>query len=828
MGIAAPYRGLSHTSRRFSLDSEEDENSDDISSFNTGVDYFSDHHSLSSEQGFSEPLKYNSLREIGQRDPQAQSDYLKFRPRAFESSYKSPDLDRASPAHQDPLSNRMTYSIKGLRVPDPCPAAIFRPIIRVYPPPLGRPDETGSGLDYMCSSPFIEHIDITTVWKGLLISDAERLLYLDQVFKDSLEDLLADALENAHKEFQQRFASCHEPNFGTLVTPSLNRQLSFNLRHLVLSMNNRLRLCGKLLEKGLWRGFTMLVPLFLASCDCLVGFEGNGDEDTAVEIFVHNCGPAKCISPPGPVNEAAWIPDILSFNEINQIQREGQELIIIPHYCGNAAFTADVTRTNIQFSIESAETWLVWDENISGFRGTVPLFSELGRIRRPGKVYGSPRDGSYTMINVLRVEIKALLIAGYSSSIRFERSIRARLTFKIVPWFAHDSACAPTDDLVRPFSPHYPDYEPPGPASTSSKPEEELEHENPRSNITEDDLNHCVSSQDSRTSWAEHSLSTTSLQSFKMSQRKRRAASDLKIPFPAKRYRENEDKQSLLGLFNSPNKDLSIANFQKESAEFCSRSATPETGSSHSVSSIDTQIASSDVDKAPEVKHREEDAEGTKPFHANLSALAVRNKSLDSIYAMHVTQEKNDVEASPAEQGILPGRQHTDSRNTSLDRHLINGASRTKRRQKDELCNLQSATRSGTSNGISQNPEAIHASLYSPISGSRQSSSSIEIIVEDPTVDPQFRHEQAVLWNILSTREALSKKKEGTVSEHEVKEMFAAMRLSAAEKKDWEMAKMGYSDVWDDIFNSSGSDNQIDMDGSDADSSCQEKPDHSG
>lgn len=706
IGATAPYYSLLHTPR-FSLDNEEEELDSNISTFNTSI-------GCSSDQDFPEELLYccDSPKKSQQapQAPQAQHDSLAFRPRTAKPSHIPPHSSPAGLIHKGCLSNNMSYSIKGLGVAQSCPQAMFRPVIQAYPIPHRA--KSGSSLGYLHASPFIEHIDITTTWKGLLLSDAEQLLYLHRAFKDSLEDVLADAINNMHKELQQQYASYHKSDVGVLVKPSLNRQLSFSLHHLILSMSQRLELCGKLLEKGSTRDFRMIIPLYLSSCDCLLGFEGDGVGDATVEVCVQHRDPLTHTVSLGPVHQAAWISDMLSFNEIRKVQREGQELIIIPRYCGNAAFTANITRTSVGFSIESSQPWLSWDQSISGFRGQVPLYSEMGgrRMKGSGKVYGVPPDGSYATIKALRIEIKASLTAGYGSSIRLERTIRARLTFKIIPWYAHDSACAPTDDLVRPFSFRYHECDSPAPSSRSSRLHGEVGHQSPLSDILYKGPNPSLSSRISSPSSTKYLPGAMDLQSPVSSSRKRRTTSCLEVPSPTKRQREN-----------------------------------------------DTEASS-----------------------------ALEAKSSDG-------------------QGIPP-------RKNSVDEHTINEISQPKGAQVEELCNLKSRISSETWTGSSPKPASSDDVLDTLSSGtSRNSSILTEIIIENPDVDPRIRHEQAILWRLLSLKEKSGKHDEETMCAHELKDMYAAMKLSAVEEEKREMAKLGLDDVLDDVFIASSSD----MDGSD-------------
>lgn len=799
MGIAAPYRSLSQRLRRPSLNQEENDHGHDESPSSVHMDCSSDHHSFSSDQGYPDSLKNNTSYKIKRNTQHAQDYPQNLKPGPLSPPSKSPHLNPLSLAHPECLSDRTIYSIKGLSVAQACSQAMFRPTIRVYPPPYGRPDKSGSSLDYLRSSPFIEHIDITTVWKGLLLRDAEQLLYLDRTFKDCLEDVLAETLDEMHEEFQQQCAPYHDRDSGALVISSLNRPISFALQHLVLFMSQSLKLSGKILERGSTRDFEALLPLFLVSCDCLMDFEGDSRGDTAVDICLRYCDPSNEVFPIEPATEAAWIPDMLSFNKIDQFQREGQELIIIPRYCGNAAFAANITRTDIQYSVEPPEPWITWDQSISGFRGKVPLFSEAGCVRRPGKVYRSHRDGPYATTNVLQVEIRALLTAGYGSRIRLQRTLRVRLTFKILPPLAHDSASASTDDHVAPFCLHYPECDSPAPSSISCRSVEDNEDESSWSAIASDDLSVSAGSQSSR------------------------AASGLKIPFFTKRHGEDENKRHVLGTFNPDIEDFSIANLREEVEECRSRSTTPEARSSCSVWTlhsrdnlspmhVETHNVSVNVDKIPEANDSEMVSVGTMPFDESQSTLAARKMDLDPIYASPVDYAKSEAEANSAQQGKLSNGQCIDLRITSSDGNLTSGVSQSKRLRTDELCDSKLGTYSNARSGISNMVQSSHDGLCTSNSGSRHSSSTMDIIVENPDDGPRRRREQAILWNVLSIRAAQSNDKGETMSADELKHMCTAMKMSVREEEDREMAKMGFSEAFDDIFISSCSDSDVDMD----------------
>lgn len=780
-----------------SLNLEEDDHDYDGSSSSARMDCSSDHHSHSSDQGFPEFLKAIRPHKIKRQTQRTQDFPWMFEPRSFRCASKSPQFIPVSLVHQESLLNGTKYSIEGLTFAQACPQGIYRPSIRVYPPPYGRPDKISSTLDYLRASPFVEHIDIATIWKGLLLRDAEQLLYLERTFKDCLEDLLADALFDVLEEFQQQCASCHSRNSGASIASSLNRQLSFTLRHLVLLMSQRLKFCRNPLKSGSTQDFEALIPFFLVSCDCLMGLEGESLEDTAVDICVRYCDSSNDMYPIGPAIEAAWIPDMLSFNKINQFQREGEELIIIPCYCGNAGFAANITRTDIQYSIEPPEPWLMWDESISGFRGIVPLIPNAGCVRRPGKVYRNYRDSPDATTNILQIEIRAILTAGYHSRIRLQKTIRVRLTFKILPQFANDYPWALRIDPATPSCLNYREYDSPASLSIGRKSVEKDEDESARSDITSADGNFSVRSQSSR------------------------AASGSQTTCPMKRHREDGHKQDVIGMLNPRMEELSIT-LHQEVDECRSRSTTPGASSSYSVWTLQSRdnlppvgvegpIVNVNVDKTLEVNDSEMVSAGAMPFDEKLSTLAAVNVNSDPIFALPVDHAKSDAEAKIAQQRTFTIEQCIDPRIISREGNLTSGISQSKRLQTDELCNSKLRAYSDAWKDIPYRAQSSHDGFCASTSGSRLSSSTMDMIVENPNDGPRMRRDQAVLWNVLSIREAQSNDKEETMSVDELKDMCSAMTMSVREEEDRKMAKMGFNDL-DDIFISSGSDSDIEMD----------------
>ena len=131
--------------------------------------------------------------------------------------------------------------------------------------------------------------------------------------------------------------------------------------------------------------------------------------------------------------------DILLFPCLDILPREGSIIEIRPRYHRgvfderNDNYYSDVT-----YNIDDLPPWLHWDETISGWTGRVPMYSELRGMSTPSRqVIDGGRDGPYAVLHLLRIEVKATLIVRHSSlSVGLKRTIRTRLTLKVVPWYA--------------------------------------------------------------------------------------------------------------------------------------------------------------------------------------------------------------------------------------------------------------------------------------------------------------------------------------------------------------------------------------------------------
>lgn len=285
------------------------------------------------------------------------------------------------------LSRDVPLVMEGLGFSHRCPQDMFKPVIRGYPSPYGREIKETPSLNYLRSSRFIEHMDVATIWKGMSFSDAENLFAIQQVFKASLECLLADATKQLRDEFERNSSSSNANNPQRMFKMTCTRQLALSRSQLIQTMIQRLKTFEHQPMESTMREPTELLQLYLSSTDCLIDFDEDDFLDMAIEVCVHYEKPLSYHAAPKIVAKVAWIPDLLSFEPVHEVQREGQNLVIIPHYQTHAVFTTAGSPTIVCFSIESSQTWLSWDERISGFRGIVPMYSEMQGIHdQPSKV----------------------------------------------------------------------------------------------------------------------------------------------------------------------------------------------------------------------------------------------------------------------------------------------------------------------------------------------------------------------------------------------------------------------------------------------------------
>ena len=276
--------------------------------------------------------------------------------------------------------------------------------------------------------------------------DANELFRIHRAFVSTLEKLLANELWQIYQQLQQQDSSGSTKPIHTLLSAGIVRGISFCRDQLVSEMADALYSAKENMAKAK-SGF---LRLYLIATDALVQYYEEGPRDTSITIRVR-CDPLSLIN--HPVVDAAWVPDSLKFEGLDEFPLEGQSFSIIPRYHSKSAFRLAHFPKNVKYSIESESrdsphSWLVWDNEIAGFKGTVPFYSEVNGYDNHRT--STCRGPCESISNTLKVIVHAVLVDDNGSSIRHERILRARLTIKVVPWYANRSSRETKESLSVP------------------------------------------------------------------------------------------------------------------------------------------------------------------------------------------------------------------------------------------------------------------------------------------------------------------------------------------------------------------------------------------
>ena len=665
--------------------------------------------------------------------------------------------------------------IEGLNNGQFCPEDIFNPVIRLYPPPYGRKFLDSQGLDYLRQSPFIEHVDVTTIWKGITLTDAKMLFYLHQAFKASLEKILAEVLDELYKTFRQEFMG-YRPNLSqSPIDLLLTRQATFSRSQLVQNIVEVLKPLEQRSADDTTQGAMRLLPIYLSTCDRFMNSDDGDSQDTIVEVSMRAQDHSHVNLSFLPVIEVAWIPDLVSFEQVSEYHREGEELRIIPQYRSNNVFANEPSDTSVHYSVTSAQKWLIWDQSISGFKGTVPMYSGT---RSPGnetgEVYGAHRDGSVTVINVVRVEIKATFTQVYRPCVRVEKAIRVRLTLKIIPWYSRKGSGTLSEDSIK-LTP----YQMPRRLYSQSSAEDTIPEVKPHhmrwSDIYVDNMPQVDTSKITCKGMPTSSRAPRDLQppTTPLSKsRKRCTSSSPDSQSPTKKCRENGN-------------DLWSNEKQGSSFMECTSGSPPESKSTLSSSRQRSEplqdffhnrfaplcsdtLSSDGEDSQPiQLESFGRSVATTLPIRASRSAGSVTTRCTSDTSGSLSDKTENKAVENPTGKSLLP----QGATNTSLDREIA-----------------------------FEHDEAILDPSDSEVSGSCHNACNLELIIEDANVDPETRKEQALLWKILCTQQRKAIVDDPTLSPQERKNLYNAIKHSTEEQEQSMNPRKSDNDVLDDIF----------------------------
>lgn len=328
-------------------------------------------------------------------------------------------------------SGPITIPIRGLASEFLQPLDFFVTVRRLHPNNEGRKYETLQ--KHASQAPVVEHVDISTTWIGLEYIDAEELFRIHRSFCKKFDEILARELWHVYHQLQQQDSVGNINPVPSLYTDGIVRGIAFCRNQLHDAMADALYSTVEEIE----RSQSGLLRLYLAARDCLEQYHEDSSRDASVIIRMR-CDQSSPIA--YPIVEAAWVPDSLVFENLDEFPCEGREFLVIPRYLSKSAFRPARFPTNVKYSIESQPSllsWLVWDGRIGGFRGTVPTFSD--KMDYTGCYTNrSCKSCGGSIYNKLAFVVRAVLSDDNGSSIGYQKTLRARLTIKVVPWYAND------------------------------------------------------------------------------------------------------------------------------------------------------------------------------------------------------------------------------------------------------------------------------------------------------------------------------------------------------------------------------------------------------
>ncbi len=122
-----------------------------------------------------------------------------------------------------------------------------------------------------------------TIWKGLSLIDAERLLQLHQIFKKTLQELIADQMRMLDRTFRQQQLKS-TPSDRSSDPATFCSRLIFSRSELIDSMVHPPQESPEFFGNFETGDFEKLLPFYLASCDYLVDVEPTGSQNTAIDL----------------------------------------------------------------------------------------------------------------------------------------------------------------------------------------------------------------------------------------------------------------------------------------------------------------------------------------------------------------------------------------------------------------------------------------------------------------------------------------------------------------------------------------------------------------
>ena len=313
---------------------------------------------------------------------------------------------------------------------------------------MERRNKYSCDLESLRRAPVVEHLDISKVWKGLTVRDSEILFEMHLEFRSIMGNVIAQHLMDQGRE--PSACSLKSSNsLGSLqdTTRTLKpHRLDMSLTKLIQSLIKPLEdLCVDQSDIYSPTSLIEFALLYLLSCDCLADIETSNLQDMAIPVCMHYEQRNVTSASEAPTIEISWSPDFLSFYQLDELPRECQEIRIVPQY--RRGIMAGIDEVGVEYSIEPRLPWLKWHRDLAAFVGVVPMYSERLRSKeRSCDMIQGGREGPFAIAHLLRIEVKAVLTERHSLlAACLKRTVRSRLTLKVIPWYARKDICDSRD-----------------------------------------------------------------------------------------------------------------------------------------------------------------------------------------------------------------------------------------------------------------------------------------------------------------------------------------------------------------------------------------------
>lgn len=285
--------------------------------------------------------------------------------------------------------------------------------------------------------PVLELVDTVTTWNGLTLDDCETLQFIQGYLKICLEQLLQPQLIRFRARVLDELRSMHRGNCAaaSLTETSVLHRCQFHRAHLIEAMLEALDAPADHQGREHDTYSQELLMLYLWSLNCWLDIPNPNTERTAIDIRFQICGVSA--APFQLLNQAQVMssPDYLSFEGLDVLPLEGSSIAIKPHYHPNISRELGGPHLHVEYCIESNHPWIRWEPRTGAFIGLVPRFSQSSDVPRLfGQVCRLSSLSSYSVIHLLKIDIKAIAVLGYGGSkVRLRKTVRTRITLRVLP-----------------------------------------------------------------------------------------------------------------------------------------------------------------------------------------------------------------------------------------------------------------------------------------------------------------------------------------------------------------------------------------------------------